>query len=115
MVPHKFPLQDPWRPPRRLRRLLAVHGDVAQGVGAPPEALLRGGQAWLLRALALRVAGQVVRGAQEPEAALGDGRGLLFTARRLLVADRDSRSDTSHGTGGIYKSLIPAAGKHFNM
>ena len=115
VIPHKFPLRDPWRPSQQLWRLLAFHGDVTQGVGAPSEALLGWEQGWLLRGLALRVTGQVVRGAQEPEAALRDGQGLFFTARRLLVADRDSRSDTSHGTGGIYKSLIPVAGKHFNM
>ena len=88
VIPHKFPLRDPWRPSHQLGRLLAFHGNMTQGVGAPSEALLGREQGWLFCGLALRVTGQVVRGAEEPEAALGDGQGLLFTARRLLVADR---------------------------
>ena len=126
MVPHKLPLRGPWRGAGGLRGLRALRGHVTQGVGSPPEALLRRGQGRLLRGLALRVTGQVVRRAEEPEGALGDGQGLLFTHRRLLAADRQQvrrimgrlgDSPVSHSSLGTHQSLMRphTAGKHRSM
>lgn len=84
VVPQKFPLGDPRRPLSRFRRLLALHRQVAQGVGAPSEALAGWQRGGLFCGVALRVTGQVLQGAEEPEGAL---RCLSVTHRWLLAAE----------------------------
>lgn len=86
MIPHKLPLGDPGRPLRRLRRFLALHREMTQGVRAPPEALLGWQRGRLFCRAVLRVTGQVIRGAEEPEGALRGGHGLSVTPRWLLGA-----------------------------
>lgn len=103
VIPRKFSLWDPWRPLGRFRRFVAFHREVTQGVCTPSEGLLRGERGGLFCGMALWVTWQVIRRAKEPERALRDGQGLLFTHRRLLAAKRQW---IRHPTGNLWDLQI---------